>query len=210
MNKIFSLLQIAHYNSTKIIFKGQRLDFNLGTVSSILDLTNGFGTVSSILDITNATFSSELYFDVYMDISKYLYNVRLQQYSRGTLQNNGRRRRRRRRSFHSAESLGNNTAATMTHFKVSTETSCNVLITTQSGETNMHFVDGEIENWTGHSVRNVSSHVGHVLVTYHLVAYKIDFQCQCVNEIYNCSSTYFEACVNISIYLSLIKENFAI
>ena len=186
------MFQIAHYKSTELIFKGQRLDFNLGTVSSILDITNDLGTVSSILDISNATFSPELYFDVYMDISIYLHNVSMHQYSRGSLQNSGRRRkrrRRRRRSSHSAESSGNNTAATMTHFKVSTETSCNASITTESGETDMHFVDGEIANWQGHSVRNVSSHVGNVLVTYHLAAHKIDFRCQCMNQIYNCSST---------------------
>ena len=151
-----SLLQVAHYKAAHFFYKGQSLQFN-------------FGIVSSIIDISNATLSSELYFDIFLDISPYFDHIA---------------------ELTSVEYSSNNTKTTITHFKVPTETSCNASITTQYGESMVHFMDGQIEDWMGHSVKNVSSHVDHVLVTYRLATHEVNFRCQCADQAYTCSSTW--------------------
>ena len=127
------------------------------------------GIVSSILDAGNATSMCDLQFDIFMDVSTYLdYN--------GSIDN--------------AESLSNRTGATMTHFRVPTETRCFVSITTEYGEVTIHFQDGEIIELIGNSVRNISSKNGHIFLKYHVEKRKVNFRCNCMNQTYNCSSTF--------------------
>ena len=148
--------QISHNKEIIFHHQGQTLDFNLGTVSSILDA----GNVTSMCD---------LQFDIFMDISTYL------DYSE---------------SLDNVEPIRNRTGATMTHFRVPTETRCFVSITTEYGEVNMHFQDGEIIEMTGDSVRNISSNKGHVFLKYQVEMRKVNFRCNCMNQSYNCSSTF--------------------
>ena len=121
------------------------------------------------MDVGNDTAPPELHVDVFVDISPHL---------------------DRNNSVLSIESQDNNTAATVTYFKVPTETACHVTITSVSGEAIIRFEDGHIDDWIGYSIRNVSTHMGDVFVTYISPLDKLSFQCECLNQTYNCSGVF--------------------
>ena len=171
-------LQILHNKETGSYQSGQILDFNLGTISSILD-------------VGNVTYMCDLHFDVFVDINKHLED------------NTG----------HSKPMiLSNNTAATLTYFKVSNEISCYVYITTPSGDVVMRFENGEIREISGYSIRNVSYSMDHVLVTYSSPIRRINFRCECMNKTYNCTSTYlkylYSFSQNIFILFAILRKSY--
>ena len=121
------------------------------------------------MDVGNDTAPPELHVDVFVDISQHMdYNEKI----------------------HSIESPDNNTAATVTYFKVPNETACHVSVTTELGDVIIHFEDGHIDDWMGYSIRNISAHMGDVFVTYISPLDKLNFQCECLNQTYNCSGEF--------------------
>ena len=121
------------------------------------------------MDVGNDTAPLYLHVDVFVDISPHM------DFNETVL---------------SEEFSYNNTAATLTYFKVPTETSCHVSISTELGDAIIRFVDGHIDDWRGYSIRNVSDHMGDAFVTYISPQGKLNFQCKCLNQTYNCSGMF--------------------
>ena len=148
--------QISHYKEIPFSQKRQILEFNLGVVSSVLDVGN-----------SNA--SSQLQFDIFIDVSRLNFDDN---------------------KTNSASNLENNTATTVTQFTVPQETACFVHIETEYGKDTIHFINGRIQDRTGNSIQYVSNHMDHVLLTYRSAASNVSFRCICMNPMYSCSSKY--------------------
>ena len=164
---VYSFFQIFKYNDTFYHYEGMSLDFNLGIISSAIASSK-----SNIL--------SALKFDVYLDVSNFL-----EKPNAFDLQDP--KANRKRRSIMDDSNIG----TTITHFRVSTNSICQVEITTDIETVTVQFKHGKVVLWNENtSIKDITTNNGHIFVLYRRAMYNETIRCSCLELKHNCESRY--------------------